>query len=141
MGRRVKVYAGNQMIRPAAGESAGRVLLPADSLGSAPAQMPITVSSEVGDWKYTLFTPGVGQVGKQQSTAVKRYQLEPLSQVLSDLSAGSGLVLLVEGSTDTKVEGELPLASPKDAVALLAEAAKLDAYTEDGVVYTLQPRR
>ncbi len=140
MGRKVKVYAGNQVIRPG-GESADRVLLPAGSMGNSPAQVPITVSSEAGDWKYTLFTPGASQVGKQQSTAVRRYQSESLSQVLADLSAQSGLVLLVEGSTDRKVEGELPLASPQDAVARLAEAAKLDAYTEDGTVYTLRPRR
>jgi hypothetical protein len=140
MGRKVKVYAGNQVIQPT-GESVERVLLPAGGMGASPSQVPITVSSEAGDWKYTLFTPGAGQLGKQQSTAVRRYQLEPLSQVLADLSAQSGLVLLVEGSTERKVEGELPLASPKEAVAQLAEAANLDAYTEDGVVYTLRPRR
>jgi hypothetical protein len=140
MGRKVKVYAGNQVIRPT-GESADRVLLPAGGMSASPSQVAITVSSEAGDWKYTLFTPGAGQLGKQQSTAVRRYQLEPLGQVLADLSTQSGLVLLVEGSTARKVEGELPLAFPKEAVAQLAEAANLDAYTEDGVVYTLRPRR
>jgi hypothetical protein len=140
MGRKVKVYAGNQVIRPT-GESADRVLLPAGGMSASPSQVAITVSSEAGDWKYTLFTPGAGQLGKQQSTAVRRYQLEPLGQVLADLSTQSGLVLLVEGSTERKVEGELPLAFPKEAVDLLAKAANLDAYTEDGVVYTLRPRR
>jgi len=111
-------------------------------IGVAPNSIPITVESASGAQDLVLFTPTAARLGEVSARAPRvHYDGQPLRKVLSDLSALTGLVLLVDGPLDRKVVGDLPEGSPESALEAVALGANLQVERQDNGVYLLTPRR
>jgi hypothetical protein len=114
------------------------VPIPAGSLGSGPASIPLVLESQLGRRQYLLFLPVLSRLGQTApSLPAMRYNGEPLGSVLGQLSALSGLVLLVEGPLDQPVSGELPAEDPSAALTRLAAEAGFAMDSEGEILRTL----
>jgi len=139
-GETVEVKAGDHALWSGAPAGTERIVVFAEEKDGSPKTIPITLTSPSGSRSYTLFTPPFTQLGQQSGVAIRRYRGTPLAKVLADLSAKGGLVLLIEGSLEREVNGELTLDPPKAAVDTLAQYAGFSVKSDDGVAYTLTPR-
>ncbi len=113
-----------------------------DKLGPGPASISITLTSEVGARDYVLFIPILSRLGQQAKTApAARYNGAPLRSVLADYSALTGLVILAEKPTDTRITGELSPIAPGVALQRLAADNNLVVQQEGDLAFTLTHRR
>jgi len=114
------------------------VPIPAGALGGGPASIPITIESQLGRRQYVLFLPVLSRLGQTApSLPAMRYDGDPLGNVFAQLSALSGLALLVEAPLDQPVYGELPAGEPSAALARLAGDAGFQVDSEGEIVRTL----
>jgi hypothetical protein len=133
--------AGRQLLWSGRAGTAQTVVLPSEQIGPGPAAIPVWIESAAGGRHYVLFVPLLSRLGETAESAPRAsYVGEPLSQVLADLSALTGLVLLAETPLDRKVVGELPGGSPGDVLEHIADSADMTLAREGEIANTLTRR-
>jgi len=134
--------AGQQLVWSGRAATAQTILLPPEQMGPGPAAIPVRVESTAGARQYVLFIPLLSRLGETAESAPRAsYVGEPLSQVLADLSALTGLVLLAETPLDRKVVGELPDGTPAEVLQHIADGADMVVAREGEIANTLTRRR
>ncbi len=109
-----------------------------DKLGPGPAAVPITLSSELGARDYVLFIPLLSRLGEKAKTApIAHYQVVPLQTVLSNYSALTGLVILAEKPTDTRITGALSPDNPGLSLQQLAAQNNLVVEQAGDLAFTI----
>jgi hypothetical protein len=119
-----------------------QVSLSADQIGPGPAALPLAIESAQARRDYVLFIPMLARLGESAPNApMGSYHGEPLSAVLAEFSALTGLVLLAEEPLSMQLEGEIPPGSPEVSVQQIAADAGLEVQQSSDVVLNLTHRR
>ncbi len=114
------------------------IVLSAETLGIEPGAIPVFLESPAGRKEYVLFMPALARLGESAPSApTGDYRGEPLSQVLVEFTALTGLVVLAEEPLDEKLCGSKPEGPPDVALQEIASRAGLDVEQTDGIVFTL----
>ncbi len=114
------------------------VPIPAGALGGGPASIPIAIESQLGRRQYVLFLPVLSRLGQTApSLPAMTCDGNPLGNIFAQLSALSGLALLVEAPLDRRVYGELPAGEPGASLARLAGDAGFQVDSEGESLRTL----
>ncbi len=114
------------------------VELPGGLLGPGPGAVGLTIRTKEGSRHQALFFPVLSRIGETAASVPSaRYQGETLGEVLSRLSALSGLVLFAETPLDRPVYGELAGGKPDVVLAGLAADAGMSVEPQGDVVRIL----
>lgn len=125
-------------VRPGEPAHGAAIPLSAQQIGPGPAAVPITVESQVASRSYVLFIPTLATLGQTcGGSPVARYRGEAVAEVLADLSALTGMVLLAEAPLNRPVEGELPAGRPAEVLAQVAGRVGLQVHGEGDLARTL----
>jgi hypothetical protein len=120
----------------------GPIPINAEQLGPGPGSLPVSLAAEADRRDYRLFIPVVARLGETSSSApVGRYKGEPMSHVLADFSALTGLVILGEMPLGDPVTGDIPVGPPAAALAQFAEKVGFEAEQEGALALTLTHAR
>ncbi len=116
--------------------------LSVEDIGPGPAAIRVRVEAPAGARDYVLFVPVLARLGESAPCApTARYREAPLQNVLADLSALSGLVVLAEPPLDMGFSGELASGKPGAALEQLAAQLGFDSHREGDLAYTLTHTR
>lgn len=124
-----------------AGEPAW-IPLSIETIGPGPAAIRIRLEAREEKRHYVLFVPVLARLGEAaESAPTARYQEAPLRNVLADLSAFTGLVILAEPPLDIEFSGSLPSGKPGAALQELGAQLGFASHREGHLAYTLTHAR
>lgn len=118
------------------------ILLSAEQTGPGPAAIPVTIESPAGKRNYVLFIPTMSRLGETAPAApTGAYEGQPLSTVLAEFSALTGLVVLAEEPLTQKVTGSRPEGPPHAALEEIALSNGFEVEQLGDVVFNLSQHR
>ena len=114
------------------------IVLSAETLGLEPGAIPVFLESPAGRKEYVLFMPAPARLGESAPSApIGPYRGEPLSQVLVEFTALTGLVVLAEEPLAEQLCGSKPEGPPDVALQEIASRAGLEVEQTGDIVFTL----
>jgi len=138
----LRTAAGPRLLWRGRPAEAGALVVPAEHIGQGPTALPLSIEAAEASRDYILFVPTLARLGEIAAAAPRaRYDNVPLREVLADLSALTGLVVLAEQPLDRGVVGEMPAGEPGEVLRRIAASAGLEVVPEDALVWTLTHRR
>ncbi len=144
--RELSVYVGGNETRrllwQGPSEAAARLALGREQIGPGPAAIPIALQSDAQTRNYVLFVPTLARLGEAAPTApCGCYRNRPLSDILAEISALTGIVVLAEEPLSQVLQGEIPSGPPQAALQHAAQKAGLEVEETEGVVFNLRHPR
>lgn len=122
--------------------SVGPIPVSSEQLGRGPTSISISLSTEEEQRDYRLFVPVLARLGEVAPNApVARYDGQAISEVLADLSALTGLVILAEEPLTVPVFADTPSGPPAAAAEHLGRIAGFEVQRAGEVALTLTHAR
>jgi hypothetical protein len=114
------------------------IVLTGEHLTSTPAAIPVALESTAGVRNYVLFIPTMVRLGETAPSAPRgTYRAETLSQVLTEFTALTGLVVLAEEPLSQALRGDGPAGPPDAALQEIAAKAGLEIERADDIVFNI----